>query len=58
MGMLGVAFLALGLWMLVAGEAWWAGRRVRRLREPRRYWTSVGGCAGLALICFGVTLFR
>lgn len=57
-GMLGVGFVVLGLGMLVAGEAWWAGRRVRRLREPRHYWTSLGTCGALALICFVVALLR
>jgi hypothetical protein len=49
--LLGLAFLAAALWMLVAGESWWAGRRVRRLREPRLYWISLGSCAFVGLLC-------
>ncbi len=54
MTVLGLVFLAIALWILVSGEGWWAGRRVRRLREPRLYWVSLGGCVGVALLCFGL----
>lgn len=52
MGMLGLVFLAVALWAVISGEAWWAGRWVRRMREPRRYWTSISGCTGVALLLF------
>lgn len=52
MVVLGLVFLALALWMLVSAEAWWGGRRVRRLREPQRYWTSLSTCVAAGLLCF------
>ncbi|MCU0756646.1 MAG: hypothetical protein MUE46_16280 [Xanthomonadales bacterium] len=52
MTVLGLLLLALALWVLIRGESWWAGRQVRRLREPRQYWMSLGGCVLVALLCF------
>lgn len=50
MTLLGLLFLAVAFVALIRGQAWWAGRWVRRLREPQRYWTSIGGCVLIALL--------
>jgi|JI81BgreenRNA_FD_contig_51_127262_length_803_multi_2_in_0_out_0_2 hypothetical protein len=58
MGILALVFLAVALWAVISGEAWWAGRWVRRLREPRPYWISIGTCVVTALLIFALGPLR
>ncbi len=58
MGFLASVFLVVAFWSLIRGEAWFAGRWVRRMREPRLYWTSIWVCVGIAVVLFAIGPLR